>query len=71
MILSIIMYNYLIINVFCDPIWTRTRNLLLRRQLLYPIELWDPLQQRATKIKYIASKTKWITPLTVKIKLKT
>jgi hypothetical protein len=26
---------------FCDPPGTRTRNLLLRRQLLYPIELAD------------------------------
>jgi hypothetical protein len=26
---------------FCDPGWNRTSNLLLRRQLLYPIELRD------------------------------
>lgn len=27
--------------VTCDPIWIRTKDLLLRRQLLYPAELWD------------------------------
>ena len=27
--------------IFCDPGWNRTSNLLLRRQLLYPIELRD------------------------------
>ena len=26
---------------FRDPIWIRTKDLLLRRQLLYPTELWD------------------------------
>ena len=26
-------------DFFCDPSWNRTSNLLLRRQLLYPIEL--------------------------------
>ena len=30
-------------NYLCDPLGTRTRNLLLRRQLLYPIELADHL----------------------------
>ena len=26
---------------FCDPVWIRTKDLLLRRQLLYPTELRD------------------------------
>ncbi len=26
---------------FCDPVGTRTRNRLLRRQMLYPVELPD------------------------------
>ena len=26
---------------FCDPVWIRTKDLLLRRQLLYPAELAD------------------------------
>ena len=30
-------------KVFCDPVRIRTWDLLLRRQLLYPAELWDPL----------------------------
>ena len=28
---------------FCDPVWIRTKGLLLRRQLLYPTELRDPI----------------------------
>ena len=34
-------FNYL--KTFCDPIWIRTKGLLLRRELLYPAELWDQL----------------------------
>ena len=35
---------------FCDPGWNRTSNLLLRRQLLYPIELRDLLFFLALRI---------------------
>ena len=27
------------------PMWTRTTNLLLRRELLYPIELWEQTKE--------------------------
>ncbi len=30
-----------ILQVTCDPVWIRTKDLLLRRQLLYPAELRD------------------------------
>ena len=30
--------------IFSDPIWIRTRDLLIRNQLLYPAELWDHLK---------------------------
>jgi hypothetical protein len=35
----------------CDggPRATRTPNLLIRSQMLYPIELWDPLKTLAQK----------------------
>ena len=29
------------VDFFCDPVWIRTKDLLLRRQLLYPAELRD------------------------------
>ena len=31
-------------SCFCDPVWIRTKDLLLRRQLLYPAELQDPFK---------------------------
>ena len=32
--------------ISCDPVWIRTKDLLLRRQLLYPAELRDRYNQK-------------------------
>ena len=52
-----------ILDWSCGPNATRTRNLLLRRQLLYPIELWD-LKNWILNLKYwILDRLGWIQPI--------
>ena len=45
------------LTLLCDPVWIRTKDLLLRRQLLYPAELRDhfyfnlhPSNQRPSRL---------------------
>ncbi len=47
-----------LILIFCDPDWIRTNGLQLRRLLLYPAELPDPLSGREFKIIMLQSAPK-------------
>ncbi len=48
LILSIYIYNILIINYFSDPTWIRTKDRRFRKPVLYPAELWSQAGRKNT-----------------------